>query len=133
MLAAVLRGVGLAVGLVCLYALVQALTVTARERRGAVALLRASGADAPTVGLVLAGAAVAVAVPAAVAGVAARTVRARPARGAAGRRVRLAAAGADRRQIALVVGGLLALAVLATALVARRVLREPIVAGLREE
>ena len=46
-LAAVLRGVGLAVGLVCLYALVQALTVTARERRGAVALLRACGADAP--------------------------------------------------------------------------------------
>ena len=44
-LAAVLRGVGLAVGLVCLYALVQALTVTARERRGAVALLRALGAD----------------------------------------------------------------------------------------
>ena len=40
-LAAVLRGVGLAVGLVCLYALVQALAITARERRGAVALLRA--------------------------------------------------------------------------------------------
>ena len=36
-------------------------------------------------------------------------------------------------QIALVVGGLLTLAVLATALVARRVLREPVVAGLREE
>ena len=68
-LAAVLRGVGFAVGLVCLYALVQALTVTARERRGAVAVLRASGADAPTVGLVLGGAAVAVAIPAAIAGV----------------------------------------------------------------
>ena len=36
-------------------------------------------------------------------------------------------------QIALVVGGLLALAAAATAVVARRVLREPIVAGLREE
>ena len=36
-------------------------------------------------------------------------------------------------QIALVTGGLLALAVIATALVARRVLREPVVAGLREE
>ena len=42
-LAGVLRGVGLAVGLVCLYALVQALAMTARERRGAVALLRACG------------------------------------------------------------------------------------------
>ena len=46
-LAAVLRGVGLAVGLVCLYALVQALAMTARERRGAVALLRACGGDGP--------------------------------------------------------------------------------------
>ena len=36
-------------------------------------------------------------------------------------------------QIALVAGGLLALAVIATALVARRVLREPVIAGLREE
>ncbi len=48
-LAAVLRGVGLAVGLVCLYALVQALAMTARERRGAVALIRACGGDARTV------------------------------------------------------------------------------------
>ena len=67
-LAAVLRGVGLAIGLVCLYALVQALAMTARERRGAVALLRAAGGDARTVGLLLAGAALAVAVPAAVFG-----------------------------------------------------------------
>ena len=52
-LAGVLRGVGLAVGLVCLYALVQALAMTARERRGAVALLRACGGDARTVALVL--------------------------------------------------------------------------------
>jgi hypothetical protein len=33
-------------GLVCLYGLVQAVAMTARERRGAVAVLRASGADA---------------------------------------------------------------------------------------
>ena len=68
-LAAVLRGVGLAVGLVCLYALVQALTMTARERRGAVALLRACGGDSRAVATVLAGAAGAVALPAALAGV----------------------------------------------------------------
>ncbi len=132
-LAAVLRGVGLAVGLVCLYALVQALTVTARERRGAVALLRACGADAPTVGLVLAGAAVAVAIPAAAAGIVLEVV-------AFGPLVAHLAAGfaalplaPTLGQIALVAGGLVALAILATALVARRVLREPIVAGLREE
>jgi hypothetical protein len=132
-LAAVLRGVGLAVGLVCLYALIQALTVTARERRGAVALLRACGADATTVGLVLAGAAIAVAVPAAIAGVVLEIVAFGPLV------ARLAAGFASLPltptlgQIALVTGGLLALAVAATALVARRVLREPIVAGLREE
>jgi ABC-type antimicrobial peptide transport system permease subunit len=132
-LAAVLRGVGLAVGLVCLYALIQALTVTARERRGAVALLRACGADATTVGLVLAGAAIAVAVPAAIAGIVLEIVAFGPLV------ARLAAGFASLPltptlgQIALVTGGLLALAVAATALVARRVLREPIVAGLREE
>jgi ABC-type lipoprotein release transport system permease subunit len=132
-LAAVLRGVGLAVGLVCLYALVQALTVTARERRGAVALLRAVGADGPSVGLVLAGAAIAVAIPAAAAGVFLEVVAFGPLV------TRLAAGFAALPlaptfgQIALVTGGLLALAVIATALVARRVLREPVVAGLREE
>ncbi len=132
-LAAVLRGVGLAVGLVCLYALVQALTVTARERRGAVALLRACGADGPTVALVLAGAAAAVAVPAAVAGVALETLAFGPLV------ARLAASFASLPlaptlgQVTLVAGGLLALAAAATAVVARRVLREPVVAGLREE
>ena len=132
-LASVLRGVGLAVGLVCLYALIQALTVTARERRGAVALLRATGADATTVCLVLAGAAIAVAVPAAVAGVALEVLVLGPlvARLAAGFAALPLAPTSG--QIALVAGGLLALAALATALVARRVLREPIVAGLREE
>ncbi len=132
-LAAVLRGVGLAVGLVCLYALVQALTVTARERRGAVALLRACGADGTTVGLVLAGAAVAVAIPAAILGVVLELAIFGPLV------VRLAAGFASLPlsptlgQVALVTGGLLALSVLATALVARRVMREPIIAGLREE
>ena len=132
-LAAVLRGVGLAVGLVCLYALVQALTVTARERRGAVALLRAVGADGPSVGLVLAGAAVAVAIPAAALGVFLEVV-------AFGPLVAHLAAGfaalplaPTLAQIALVTGGLLALSVIATALVARKILREPVVAGLREE
>ena len=132
-LAAVLRGVGLAVGLVCLYALVQALAMTARERRGAVALLRAVGADGPSVALVLAGAATAVAVPAAVLGVALELVAFGPlvARLAAG--FAALPLSPTPGQVALVAGGLLALAAIATAVVARRVLREPVVAGLREE
>ena len=132
-LAAVLRGVGLAVGLVSLYALIQALALTARERRGAVALLRAAGADAGSVALVLAGAAAAVAVPGALLGLALEV-------GLFGPLVaRLAAGFADlplapsAAQAAIVVLGLLALAAAATALVARRVLREPVIAGLREE
>ena len=132
-LAAVLRGVGLAVGLVCLYALVQALAMTARERRGAVALLRACGGDAHTVARVLLGAAAAVAVPGALLGVALELTVFGPlvARLAAGfASLPIAPTGG---QVALVVTGLLALAGAATALVARRVLREPVVAGLREE
>jgi hypothetical protein len=132
-LAAVLRGVGLAVGLVCLYALVQALAMTARERRGAVALLRACGADANTVALVLLGAAAAVALPGALLGVALEATVLGPlvARLAAGFASLPIAPTAG--QVVLVVAGLLALAGVATALVARRVLREPVVAGLREE
>ena len=129
-LAAVLRGVGLTVALVCLYALVQALAVTARERRGAVALLRACGGDAATVALVLLGAAAAVAVPAALAGVALE-ITVLVARLAAGFATLPIAPGAG--QVVLVVAGLRALAALATAFVARRVLREPVVLGLREE
>jgi ABC-type lipoprotein release transport system permease subunit len=132
-LAAVLRGVGFAVGLVCLYALIQALAMTARERRGAVALLRATGGDAQTVGLVFAGAALVVAVPAALLGVVLE-------RAVFGPLVAALAAGfaalplsPTAGQVALVVGGLALLATVATALVARRVMGEPPIAGLREE
>ena len=132
-LAAVLRGVGLAVGLVCLYALVQALAMTARERRGAVALLRACGADGATIARVLLGAAAAVALAGALLGVALEVAVLGPlvARLAAGFAALPIAPSAG--QVVLVVAGLLALAAAATALVARRVLREPVVAGLREE
>ena len=132
-LAAVLRGVGLAIGLVCLYALIQALAITARERRGAVALLRATGADQTTVALVLAGAALAVAVPAALAAAVLERV-------ALGPLVASLAAGfaslelaPTLAQVLLVIAGVLALSAIATAVIARRVMREPIVAGLREE
>jgi len=132
-LATVLRAVGLAIGLVCLYALAQALAMTARERRGAIALLRAAGADAATIALVLAGAALAVAVPAAVAGVLLEWLVLGPvvARLAAGY-AELPLAPAPGQAV-LVAGGLLLLAAAATVLVARRTMREPILAGLREE
>ena len=117
----------------CLYALVQALAMTARERRGAVALLRACGGDARTVALVLGGAAAAVVVPAAIAGVVLEAAVLGPltARLAAGfASLPLAPAPGH---VAIVVLGLLALAAAATWLIARRVMGEPVVAGLREE
>jgi putative ABC transport system permease protein len=132
-LATLLRGVGLAVGLVCLYALVQSLAMTARDRRGAVALLRACGGDARTIATVLAGAALAVAIPAALLGLLLEWLVLGPlvARLAAGYAALPLAPSAG--QSALVVSALLVLAGAATALVARGALREPPVAGLREE
>jgi ABC-type lipoprotein release transport system permease subunit len=131
-LAAVLRGVGLAVGLVCLYALIQALAMTARERRGAVALLRAVGGDSRTVALVVAGAAAAVALPGALLGVVLEVTLIGPlvARLAAGYADLPLAPGAG--QVALVAGGLLAIAVAATAVIVRRLIDAHLVEGLRE-
>ena len=132
-LAAVLRGVGLAIGLVCLYALVQALAITARERRGAVALLRAAGGDRATVALVLAGAALAVIVPAALAAVVLERVALGPLVGSFAAGFAFLELAPSVAQVAAVVAGLLVLAGAATSIVARRAMREPIVAGLREE
>ena len=132
-LATVLRGVGLAIGLVCLYALVQALAITARERRGAVALLRAAGGDRATVALVLAGAALAVIVPAALAAVVLERVALGPLVGSFAAGFALLELAPSVGQVAAVVAGMLALGAAATAIVARRAIRDPIVAGLREE
>ena len=109
-LATVLRGVGLAIGLVCLYALVQALAITARERRGAVALLRAAGGDRATVALVLAGAALAVIVPAALAAVVLERVALGPLVGSFAAGFAFLELAPSVAQVAAVVAGLLALA-----------------------
>src|SRR5207248_11393069 len=64
-LTAVLRAVAVIDGVVCLYALLQALALTAYERRGTIAVLRACGAGGGAVRSLLAGAALAVLLPAA--------------------------------------------------------------------
>jgi FtsX-like permease family len=132
-LAALLRVVAVLDALVCLYALVQALGLTARERRPTLALLRATGAPASTIAAVLAGAALAVTVPAVLLAVALERLVLAPLVG------RLAAGYADLgarasgAQAALVALGLVLLALGAAAWTARRVVAEPPVAGLREE
>jgi ABC-type antimicrobial peptide transport system permease subunit len=131
-LAGLLRLVALTVALVCLTSLVQALALTAAERRGAVATLRAAGADARALRRLLAGAALAVVVPAAVLAVALEGLVLAPAV------ERLAAGYADLPlrtgpgQVALVAIGLVGLSASASAWTARRLVREPVVAGLRE-
>jgi putative ABC transport system permease protein len=132
-LATLLRAVAVIDALVCLYALVQALGLVARERRPTLALLRATGAEGATVGAVLAGAALAVAVPAAVVALALERLVLAPLVG------QLAAGYADLgprssvSQVALALGGLALLSVIAAAWVARGAMAEPPVVGLREE
>ncbi|HMJ36008.1 MAG TPA: FtsX-like permease family protein [Baekduia sp.] len=132
-LAGLLRVVALTVALVCLHALVSALALTARERRGAVATLRAAGADARALRRLLAGAAGAVVVPALAVAVLLEAAVLAPlvAHLAAG--YADLPLGASAGQIALVGGGLLILSWLAAWLTGRRLVREPVVAGLREE
>lgn len=131
-LATLLRAVGAIDALVCLYALAQALGLTARERRPALALLRAAGGSAGVLVRVLTGAALVVALPAAVlaAGLQ-RWVLAPLVAGGASDYTQLSPA-ASTAQVAAVAGGFAVLAVVAAAVVTRRVLREPVVEGLRD-
>ena len=87
-LAGLLRAVAGIDALVCLYALVQALALTARDRRPTLALLRATGAGTSTIALVLTGAALAVALPAALLAALLEDLALAPLVGRAGRRVR---------------------------------------------
>jgi putative ABC transport system permease protein len=132
-LATLVRVLAGAIAAVCLYALVQALAIVARERRSTLAMLRATGAGTATVAGVLAGAALAVALPAAAAAWALELVVLGPAVSG------IAAGYADLSlaptagQVALLAAGFAALAGLAAAWVARGAVRETIVTGLRRE
>ncbi|MCP9491186.1 MAG: ABC transporter permease [Solirubrobacteraceae bacterium MAG38_C4-C5] len=132
-LAALLRAVALVNGLVCLYALMQALALTARERRGTIAVLRATGAGRGHVALLLGGVVAAATIPAVVAGLALQRWALGPATAdlAAGYAdLQLTAAGAQAAGVAV---GVALLAAFASWWVARRTTREPVVVGLREE
>jgi hypothetical protein len=132
-LAALLRAVALVDGIVCLYILVQALALTARERRSTIAVLRASGAGGREVRLVLLGAALVAVLGAAPLAVALELLVFAPAVS------RLAASyvslplGVQIWQVAIVVLGMLVLAAAAAALAARQLGRERVVAGLRSD
>ncbi|MDO9406874.1 ABC transporter permease [Patulibacter sp.] len=131
-LATVLKAVAVLDGLVCLYALIQALALTARERRPTLALLRAQGAATPTVVRVLLGAGLVLALPGALVAFLLQRLVFSPV-------VSQLAAGyadlgtaASAGAVVAVTGGFVGFAVLAGAWVARRVVAEPPVLGLRE-
>jgi ABC-type lipoprotein release transport system permease subunit len=131
-LAGLLRLVALTVALVCAVSLVQALALAAGERRGAVAALRAGGADARALRRVLGGAAAAVVAPAAalalvLEGAVLAPLTERLAAGYADLPLRT-----DPGQVALLAAALALLVLAAGAWASRGLVREPIVAGLRE-
>jgi predicted lysophospholipase L1 biosynthesis ABC-type transport system permease subunit len=132
-LATVLRVVALTVALVCLAVLVQALVLTARERRPTIALLRTTGADRSVLGRLLAGACAVVLVPAAVIGLALEWIVLGPAVSALAAGYAGLSLAPQAGHVALALGGLAVLGAAAVAWVAARLVREPVVAGLREE
>jgi predicted lysophospholipase L1 biosynthesis ABC-type transport system permease subunit len=132
-LADVLRVLAGLTALVCLYALVQGLALTARERRSTVAVLRATGAGRREVATLFAGAAVAAVVPALLVGVAVHQWLLAPAVADLAAGYADLPVGAGAPEIAIVALALAALGLGAAAWMTRRAGREPVVAGLREE
>ena len=132
-LATALRVVAVTVALVCLVVLAQALVLTARERRPTLALLRTVGAGPGALARVLGGACAAVLVPAALLGIALEWLVLGPLVGSLAAGYAGLSLAPEPGHLALACGGLAVLGALAVALVGRRVGREPIIAGLREE
>lgn len=131
-LATVLRAVAILDGLVCLYALIQALALTARERRPTLALLRAQGAATPTIVRVLLGAGLVLALPGALVAFLLQRLVFSPLVSELAAGYADLGTAASPAAVAGVTGGFVLFAVLAGAWVARRVVAEPPVHGLRE-
>jgi ABC-type lipoprotein release transport system permease subunit len=117
-------------GLVCFYMLTQALALTATERRSAIAVLRACGAGARSIRVLLAGAALAVLVPAAVVAVLLERLVLGPAVARLAEGYASLSLAADAAEIAALLAGLAAIGALAVWWVVRRVTARPIAGGL---
>jgi putative ABC transport system permease protein len=124
--------VALTVALVCLLVLAQALALTARERRPTLSLLRTTGAGRGALARVLAGAAAAVLVPAAVIGVALHWLVLGPAVASMAGGYAALSLTPQADHLALAAGALVGLGAIAVTWVGARLVREPVVAGLRE-
>jgi ABC-type lipoprotein release transport system permease subunit len=131
-LATVLQAVAALDGLVCLYALVRARALTARERRPTLALLRAQGAATPTVLRVLLGAGLVLALPGALVAFLLQRLVFSPLVSELAAGYADLGTAASTAAVVGVTGGFVLFAVLAGGWVARRVVAEPPVHGLRE-
>jgi ABC-type lipoprotein release transport system permease subunit len=132
-LAALLRSVALLDGLVCVYALAQMLALIARERRRAVALVRAVGASRAQVFALFAGAAALVSALAAPLGVGAERLVLGPVVGQLAVSYVTLSLAAGRQTISLVLLGLAVATAVAAAWATRSATAEAIVGALREE
>jgi ABC-type lipoprotein release transport system permease subunit len=117
-------------GLVCFYMLTQALALTAGERRSAIAVLRACGAGARSIRILLAGAAIAVLVPAAIVAVLLERFVLGPAVSRLAQGYASLSLAADAAQIAILLAGLGLIGTVAVWWVVRRVTSRPIAGGL---
>lgn len=129
-LTAILRAIAVVDGLVCLYTLVQALALTASERRTTIAVLRAYGAGRGSVAKLLAGSAAAVVLPAALVGIALERLVLGPSMASIAVNYASLSLDADANVVAVVLLGLVVLAAGAVAWVSRQAAGEPIVSGL---
>jgi ABC-type lipoprotein release transport system permease subunit len=126
----ILRAVAIVDGLVCLYALIQACALTVLERRRTLAVLRACGAGGLAVARVLVGAVLTLVIPAALTGVALERLVFGPALSDLAENYATLPLGAGWHEIAAVLAGLGAAALIAVVWVAREAARESVVEGL---
>jgi ABC-type lipoprotein release transport system permease subunit len=132
-LAALLRTIAVIDGLVCLYAVVQMLALTAYERRSSIALIRACGAGRLQVAAVFAGAALVVALVAASVAILAERLLLGPRAADLAASYAVISLAAGPREVAVVLAGVVVVGAAASAWVGRQAVRDPIVRALRQE
>jgi ABC-type antimicrobial peptide transport system permease subunit len=126
----ILLAIAVVDGLVCLYALIQASTLTVQERRRTVAVLRACGAGPGAVGRLLFGATLALIVPAAVVGVVLEKYVFGPALSHLAENYAALPLDATTAEVVATVTGLMLAGAVATLWVTRQASRESVVTGL---
>jgi len=126
----ILRAIAIVDGLVCLYALIQACTLTVQERRRTVAVLRACGAGPGAVRRLLAGAAIALVLPAAVVGVLLERFLFGPVLARLAVNYAALALDASTVEVLATLAGLALAGAVAVVWVARQASRESVVSGL---